>query len=57
MMAQVYVMVGAEDAAIDELAYLLTIPSRISVPALRADPRWSPLHSYPRFQQLVAAMR
>jgi TolB-like protein/Tfp pilus assembly protein PilF len=55
--AQVYVMVGAEDAAIEELAYLLTIPSRISVPALRADPRWSPLHSYPRFQQLVAAVR
>ena len=33
-------LVGEHDAAIKRLAYLLTIPSGLSVPLLRADPMW-----------------
>jgi hypothetical protein len=52
-MAYVELLVGDHDAAIRRLAYLLTIPSDISVPMLRADPMWDPLRNNPRFQRLV----
>ena len=53
-LAYVEMMVGEHDAAIRRPAYLLTIPSDVSVPILRADPMWDPLRSNPRFQQLLA---
>ena len=53
--ALVEMLAGEADAAITRLAYLLTIPSDVSVPMLRADPTWDPLRSNPRFQRLVAA--
>jgi serine/threonine protein kinase/TolB-like protein/Flp pilus assembly protein TadD len=53
-MAYVELLVGDHDAAITRLAYLLTIPSDVSVPMLRADPMWDPLRKNPRFQRLVA---
>jgi len=53
-LAQIYVMVGDYDAAIDRLEYLLSIPSWISVPLLRIDPTWAPLRNHPRFQKLLA---
>jgi serine/threonine-protein kinase len=53
-LAQIYVMVGEYDAALDQIEYLLSIPSFIlSVPLLRLDPRWDPLREYPRFKQLL----
>jgi len=52
--AYVEMLVGNHDAAIRRLAYLLTIPSDVSVPMLRADPTWDPLRSNPTFQRLVA---
>lgn len=52
-LARVYVLVRKYDAAIDELEYLLSIPSLTSVPGLRLDPAWDPLRKYPRFQALV----
>lgn len=52
-LARVYVLVREYDAAIDELEYLLSIPSLTSVPGLRLDPAWDPLRKYPRFQALV----
>jgi TolB-like protein/Flp pilus assembly protein TadD len=45
---------GREDAAVDRLEYLLSVPSAISRPLLRADPAWEPLRRNPRFQRLVA---
>ena len=36
------------------LAYLLTIPSELSVPFLRADPMWAPLRGNPGFQRLLS---
>ena len=52
-LAQIYVMVGDYDSAIDQLEYLLSIPSDISIPYLRIDPTWVPLHNHPRFQKLL----
>ncbi len=53
MLAEIYVMVGNHDAAIDELEHLLSIPSYVSVPVLRLAPRWDPLRDKPRFQRLL----
>ena len=53
-LAQIYVMVGDYDSAIDQLEYLLSIPSDISIPYLRIDPTWAPLRNHPRFQKLLA---
>ena len=52
-LARVYVLVREYDAAIDELEYLLSIPSLTSVPGLRLDPAWDPLREHPRFRALV----
>jgi serine/threonine-protein kinase len=53
-MAYVETLVDETDAAIDRLAYLLTIPSDVSIPVLRVDPMWDRLRGNPRFQRLVA---
>jgi len=47
-------MVGEYDAAIDQLEYLLSIPSEISIPLLRIDPTWNPLRDNPRFQKILS---
>ena len=39
-LARIYAMVGEKEAAIERLEYLLSIPSLVSVPLLRADPTW-----------------
>jgi thioredoxin-like negative regulator of GroEL len=56
-LAYVETLVGERDAAIKRLAYLLTIPSELSVPFLRADPMWDSLRGNPRFQQLIGKPR
>ncbi len=52
-LAEIYTMVGEYDAALDEIEYLLSIPSEMSVPLLRLDPIWDPLRDHPRFQDLL----
>jgi len=52
-LAQIYMIVGEPDAAIDRLEYLLSIPSLVSVGLLRADPLWDPLRGNQRFQRLL----
>ncbi len=54
ILAQIYVMTGDYDSAIDQLEYLLSIPSNISIPYLRIDPTWAPLRNQPSFQRLLA---
>lgn len=49
----IYILVGEQDAALDQIEYLLSIPSGISVPLLRLDPRFDPLRNNPRFQKLL----
>ncbi len=50
---EIYTRVGELDLAIDQLDYLLSIPSKFSVSVLRLDPRWDPLRDHPRFQALL----
>ena len=52
-LAQIYSIVGEDDAAIDELARLLSRPSLMSVPRLRLEPVWDPLRDHPRFKELL----
>ena len=53
-LAQIYVMVGEYEEAIDQIEYLLSIPTHwLSVPLLRLDPTWDPLREHPRFKQLL----
>src|SRR6185503_1079942 len=51
--AFVETLVGETDAAVKRLAYLLSIPSDVSVNLLRADPMWDPLRANPAFRRLV----
>jgi tetratricopeptide (TPR) repeat protein len=52
-LAQIYVMVGESDLAIDQLEFLLSIPGPLSVPLLRLEPVWAPLREHPRFKKLL----
>ena len=52
-LAQVYVMVGEYDKALDKIEYLLSIPGELSIPLLKIDPVWAPLRNHPRFQKLI----
>jgi hypothetical protein len=52
-LALVYIMVGEYDSALDQIEYVLSIPSWVSVSLLRLDPRYDPLRNLPRFQKLL----
>ncbi|MEM7584513.1 MAG: protein kinase [Acidobacteriota bacterium] len=52
-LARIYTMIGDYESAIDRIEYLLSIPSEVSVPILRLDPRWDELRDHPRFQAIV----
>lgn len=52
-LAGIYVMVGEYDLALDKIEYLLSVPSQMSVPLLKLNPFWKPLHDHPRFKQLL----
>jgi hypothetical protein len=53
--AYVEMLVGESDVAVRRLAYLLSIPSDMSVNVLRTDPLWDPLRGNPAFRRLVGA--
>jgi tetratricopeptide (TPR) repeat protein len=52
-LAWIYAMAGEKDEAFRQLDYLLSIPSKISVPLMKIDPRWDSLKSNPKFDDLV----
>ncbi len=52
-LANIYVMVGEYNLAIEQLEYLLSIPGNLSIPLLRLDPTWDPLRDHPRFKKLI----
>lgn len=56
-LAEIYVRVGEYEAAIDQLEYLLSVPSVITIPLLRVDPLYDPLRDHPRFQTLLESER
>jgi serine/threonine protein kinase/tetratricopeptide (TPR) repeat protein len=54
-LAKIYVMVGRFDDAVEQIEFLLSRPGRLSIPLLRLDPVWSPLHNHARFKKLMEA--
>lgn len=58
-LARIYTLVGEYNQAILQLEYLISIPSSeylwqlVSVPLLKIDPMWDPLHNHPGFQSLL----
>ena len=52
-LAQVYMVLGKPDAAVEQLRAALAIPSYLSAGRLRADPLWAPLKGNAAFEQLV----
>ena len=47
-----YTMLGDYEAALDGLETLLGIPSAVSIPWLRLDPRWAPPRDQPKYLEL-----
>jgi serine/threonine-protein kinase len=54
VMAQIYMMTGEQDAAVEQLAFLLSVPSGVSAHGLRTELTWEPLRNNARFQALLA---
>ena len=52
-LAEIYVMIGEHEKALDLLERLMTIPSELSPAYLKLDPTWRPLKNNKRFQKLV----
>ena len=53
ILAQVYVIVGEQEKAIDLLDGLLSRPGPVTVAILKAIPIWDPLRANPRFIELL----
>jgi hypothetical protein len=54
-LAVIYAIVGEPEQALDVIESLLAMPAEVSVPLLRLDPMWRPLHDHPRFMALVGS--
>jgi serine/threonine protein kinase/Flp pilus assembly protein TadD len=52
-LAFTYTLAGEYDEALNQIEHLLSIPSWLSIPLLRIDPRWDPLRNHPRFQEML----
>jgi TolB-like protein/Flp pilus assembly protein TadD/tRNA A-37 threonylcarbamoyl transferase component Bud32 len=54
-LAEIYAVVGEYDAAIDQLATVVSVPGDVTVTValLRIDPVWAPLRGNPRFEALL----
>jgi serine/threonine protein kinase/tetratricopeptide (TPR) repeat protein len=52
-LAEIYVLVGDYDLALDKIEYLLTTPSSFSVPYLQLHPLYDPMRNLPRYQKLL----
>jgi len=54
VLALIYTIVGMPSRAVDELEYVLSVPSEINRGLLRNDPRWAMLRGDQRFEKLIA---
>jgi TolB-like protein len=52
-LANVYILAGEYDKAMDKIEYLLTIPGELSVPLLKIDPAYDRLRDLPRFKKIL----
>jgi hypothetical protein len=46
-------MIGKYPEAIEQIKYLLTIPSILSTKILELDPQWAPLRNQPEFKRMM----
>ena len=53
VMASIYTKAGKYDNALDELEYLLSIPSPYTAKFIAIAPDFAPLHDQPRFGALL----
>ena len=53
-LAYIYIMTGELEEAIEQIDYLLSIPSQLTIWRLKLDPIYNPLKSHPTFQRLLA---
>ncbi|MEW6051120.1 MAG: protein kinase [Candidatus Zixiibacteriota bacterium] len=53
-LAETLMIFDEYDAAVEQLGALLSVPGFVSVPYLKADPLWKPLHDHPAFRKLLA---
>jgi len=54
-LAEIYVMVDEYDKAFEQLEFLLSIPSEMSIHLFRLDPAWDPLRDHSRFKKLIGS--
>jgi len=54
-LAQIYMLAGEHDRALDTLEPLLELPSWLTPALLRSDPTWAPLRTDPRFARLAGS--
>jgi hypothetical protein len=53
ILAAIYARVGELDAALDRMEFLLSIPNRLTVAALRPHPDWDPLPDHSGFAEIL----
>ena len=53
-LARIYILVGEQEKALDQLEPLLKVPYVLTLGWLQIDPNFDPLRKNPRFQKLVA---
>ena len=52
-LAHIYALLGEDEAALDEIEYLLRVPSWFSPAWLEMDPRWNSLRGHERFEEML----
>lgn len=52
-LARIYVMVGEDEKALEQIELLLSIPADLSTSLLQLDPAWKPLENNPKFIELL----
>ena len=54
LLAEVYALFGEDEAAMQQLEVVLSVPSYVSVPFVRVNPVWARFRNHPSFQALLA---
>jgi hypothetical protein len=52
-LVRIYATLGEQNAALDQLEYLMSIPCPFSIHYLKIDPELDPLRNNPRFKSLL----
>jgi adenylate cyclase len=53
MLAQIHIVLGDFDEALDHLETLLSIPSQVTPWRLKLDPMYDPIRDHPRFEKFI----